>query len=293
MEHRGAVNPLPDQLAAAYLERLGVDAARGAVDAATLAKLQRAHVTRVPFENVDIFRGRPPGIDPVASVERLLAGKGGYCYHLNGAFVSLLEWLAVDVSRHLSGVERRTAAAPPGPVGTHLGVSARIADGTEWLVDVGLGDGPAEPLPLVWGRHAVDGFTYELCPSGFDPSGWRLEHDPSGWVRGVDFARARVGMRAFEATHAELSTSPASGFVRLPTVMRRTGAGIEAMRGCVHFTITPTKVEERDIESRSEWWMQVIDGFGLAYDELTPDERAATWSAVRSSHEAWDAAGRP
>ena len=48
---------LSDRAAAAYLEHLGVDAGRGAVDAATLGALARAHVGRVPYENIDIYRG--------------------------------------------------------------------------------------------------------------------------------------------------------------------------------------------------------------------------------------------
>jgi len=44
------------------------------------------------------------GIDPLGSARRILGGRGGYCYHLNGAFSALLAWLGVDVSRHLAGV---------------------------------------------------------------------------------------------------------------------------------------------------------------------------------------------
>jgi len=85
---------LDDALATAYLERLGVDARRNEVDAATLAALQRAHVAAVPYENIDIVRGSPPPIDSASCVRGI--GRGGYCYHLNGGFSALLEWLGVD-----------------------------------------------------------------------------------------------------------------------------------------------------------------------------------------------------
>ena len=63
---------LPDDVADAYLELLDVEVARGAVDAAALRRLQRAHVHQVPYETVDIVLGRPPGIDPIASARRIV-----------------------------------------------------------------------------------------------------------------------------------------------------------------------------------------------------------------------------
>ena len=262
------------------------------MDAAVLASLARAHVMRVPYENVDIYRGQPPGIEPLSCVERVLGGRGGYCYHLNGALITLLEWLRVDVSRHVSGVQGRAVAVAPGPNGNHLGVTARTPDGSEWLVDAGLGDGPAEPLPLVWGTYEQEGFTYRLQPSSFDPDGWRFEHDPHGAFAGADFSRAEATTGQFLSMHDELSTSPTSGFVRVATVLRRVDGGTETLRGGVYSMITPSHTESRDVDSEGDWWGIVIDGFGLAYGDLPRDERARVWRSVRSAHEAWDAAGR-
>lgn len=259
---------------------------------ATLAALMRAHVSKVPYENVDIYRGQPPGIEPLSCVERVLAGRGGYCFHLNGALVTLLEWLRVDVTRHVSGVQGRAADPAPGPSGNHLGITARTPDGSEWFVDAGLGDGPAEPLPLVWGEHEQEGFTYELRPSSFDPDGWRFEHDARGAFAGADFARARACTDDFVEMHGELSTSPTSGFVRVVTVMRRADGAIEVLRGCVHSKITPEGIESGDVHSGEDWWGIVIDRFGLAYADLPRDERVRVWGNVRRTHEEWDAAGR-
>lgn len=283
---------MSDRRGFAYLERLGVATTPGDVDAATLRVLVRAHVSRVPYENVDIVRGQPPGIEPLACVDRVLAGRGGYCYHLNGALVALLEWLRVDVTRHVSGVQGRAAEAAPGPNGNHLGVTARTPDGAEWLVDAGLGDGPAEPLPLAFGRYEQGGFTYELRPSSFDPDGWRLEHDPRGAFIGVDFARAPAATADFLAMHAELSTSPSSGFVRTAVVQRRVGDGVESLRGCVHSTLTPAGIVSADVDGETDWWSLVIDRFGLAYGDLPASERTRVWRMVRAAHEAWVAAGR-
>lgn len=283
---------LPDGLAYAYLERLGVDAMRGEIDAATLAAILRAQTTRVPYENLDIYRGSPPGIEPVSCVERVVAGRGGYCYHQNGALFLLLRWLEVDATRHISGVEMRSSTAPHLNA-NHMGITVRTPDGAEWLVDAGLGDGPAAPLPLTWGEHEQDGFTYRLGPSEVDPEGWRFEHDPRLSFIGADFARAVATTDAFRSTHAELSTDPTSPFVRQVTAQRRVDGGVEILRGCVCSVIRPDGVESRDLATEDDWWELVIDHFGLAYDDVPSEERSAVWARVHQSHVAWEAAGRP
>lgn len=67
-----------------YLERLGLDAEPPGV--AALGRLHAAHVERVPYEALEITLGRPTPLEPSASLARILRGRGGYCYHLNGAF---------------------------------------------------------------------------------------------------------------------------------------------------------------------------------------------------------------
>jgi N-hydroxyarylamine O-acetyltransferase len=281
---------LSDHAAAAYLEHLGVDATPGEVDAATLTAVARAHVARVPYENIDIYRGEPPGIEPLACVERVIGGRGGYCFHLNGALVTLLEWLEVDVTRHVSGVQGGGREAP-GPNGNHLGITVVLPDGSRWFVDAGLGDGPVDPLPLVFGTYEQSGFTYELRPSDFDPEGWRLEHDPRGAFVGADFAAAPARTEQFMDMHRQLSTEPTSGFVRVADIMRRTPEGVEVLRGCMHLTTTSAGTESVEVESEGDWWGTVIDGFGLAYGDLPAEERARVWGMVRSAHEAWETAG--
>jgi N-hydroxyarylamine O-acetyltransferase len=282
---------LSDRAAEAYLGHLGVDATRGEVDAATLAALARAHVARVPYENVDIYRGSPPEIDPLACVDRIAAGRGGYCFHLNGALVTLLEWLRVDVTRHVSGVHGGGPDAP-GPNANHLGITARLPDGSEWFVDAGLGDGPSDPLPLVFGTYEQSGFTYELGPSSFDPDGWRFGHDRRGAFIGADFAAAPARTEDFLDMHRQLSTEPTSGFVRVVAIMRRTDDAVDILRGCVRSTITGSNAESFDVDSEADWWGIVIDEFGLAYGDLSASERTRVWGLVRASHEEWDAAGR-
>ena len=204
----------------------------------TLATLARAHVARVPYENVDIYRGSPPEIDPLACVDRIAAGRGGYCFHLNGALVTLLEWLQVDVTRHVSGVHGGGPDAP-GPNANHLGITARLPDGSEWFVDAGLGDGPSDPLPLVFGTYEQSGFTYELGPSSFDPAGWRFGHDPRGAFIGADFAAAPARTEDFLDMHRQLSTEHHVGLrPRRRDHAAHGRCGVDVLRGCMHMTTT-------------------------------------------------------
>ena len=284
---------LDDALAASYLEKLGVDARPGDVDAATLAALQRAHLAAVPYENVDILLGRPPAIEPAAAARRILAGRGGYCFHLNGGFSLLLEWLGVDLVRHRAGVWGQSSETPPGPNGNHLGLTATV-DGCDWLVDAGLGDGPAEPLPLVAGTYERDGFRFRLGRSPLAPGGWRLDHDPRGSWHLVDIAGERASSpEDFDEMHTVLSTSPDSGFVRVAAVTRRRAGRLEVLRGCVFAEHDGVSRRARDVETADEWWGIVIDHFGLDYRDVAPGSRDGLWTRVRATHEAWDAAGRP
>jgi arylamine N-acetyltransferase len=280
------VERLPDDLALAYLDRLECHLRPGDLDADALFALQSAHVARVPYETVDIVRGRAPGIDPLESVKRVLAGRGGYCYHLNGALSALLGWLGVDVTRHIAGVQGREQE-PPGLNANHLGLTARTPDGREWLVDAGLGDGPCGPLRLVEGDHEQLGYRYRLRSSDTAPGAWRFDHDPRGSFEGFDLASETARIDDFGAMHAFLSTQ--SGFARTITAQRRTGNRLEVLRGWVYTETTPDATNATEISEHDAWWDVVITHFGLDYRDIPADERETLWRQALDRHRAWRA----
>ena len=132
----------------AYLRRLGWDE-RPPATAGTLRALHRAHLERVPFENLDIQLGIPIELDARAFAERLaLSGRGGFCYQLNGAFWYLLAGLGFAVEL----LEARVHS--PDRLGVrfgHLCLRVRI-DGSELLADVGFGRGCFD-APIVIAPH--------------------------------------------------------------------------------------------------------------------------------------------
>src|SRR5262245_20980864 len=95
----------------AYLSRLGLPLEPPSVD--YLFALHRAHVSNVTYSNLQIMRGTPTPIEPEESVRAILAGYGGYCFHLNGAFSWLLRELGFSVTRHRGYVRRLIQIGAP------------------------------------------------------------------------------------------------------------------------------------------------------------------------------------
>jgi arylamine N-acetyltransferase len=280
---------------AAYLRRLGLPTLLDApTSAESLRALHVAHIEKVAYEALEIWLGRPTTVDPAESAGRIIRGRGGYCYHLNGAFSELLRALGYDVTRHVGGVQMRGGA--PGITANHLvltvrGLPSDANPGGEWLVDVGLGDALHEPLPLVAGTYTQGPFTYVLRPSEVAPGGWRFDHDPSGSFDGMDFGLASTGMSAFADMHRQLTTSPTSGFVRVATVQRRDAYGVDSLRGLMlsrigHGASSVTLSTARD------YYAALEDIFVLPLDDVSAEEKDKLWRKVYDAHEAW-LAGEP
>ncbi|MFD8527031.1 arylamine N-acetyltransferase [Streptosporangium canum] len=273
----------------AYLRRIKVKIA-GPPSVESLRLLHRAHVERVPYECLEIWLGRPTTVDPVESATRIISGRGGYCFHLNGAFSLLLEALGYQVTRHFGGPQHGSGD-PAGADGGHLsltvsGLPSEDNPGGAWMVDQGLGDGFHEPLPLVEGVYRQGPFSYGLRPSQAEPGGWRFDHDPRGTFLGLDFRAGRAEMSAFTAMHEHLSTSPESGFVRVATVQRRDAGGVDILRGLV-LTRLGDREHSLTVETERDYFELLADVFALPLDDVTPAERAKLWQRLWTAHEHW------
>lgn len=125
-----------------YLDRIGLE---GPIkpDLANLERLQRAHLTAVPFENLHVFAGRPTGTTDERTVPKVVdQRRGGWCFELNGAFAWLLSELGYQVTRHAANVVKPN----PSPMPSHL--TLQVTLDRPYLVDVGFGDSFIRPLPL-------------------------------------------------------------------------------------------------------------------------------------------------
>jgi N-hydroxyarylamine O-acetyltransferase len=120
----------------AYLTRIGYQGPREAT-LAVLRRLHAAHPERIAFENLDPLMGRGVALD-LASVQKKLvgAGRGGYCFELNGLFSAALKALGFTVT----GLAARVLIghAPGTTRRSHMLLKIDLPEGPH-IADVGLG----------------------------------------------------------------------------------------------------------------------------------------------------------
>ena len=218
----------------AYLDRIGYDGPL-APTAETLRALHLAHLYAVPFENLDIGRGRrlslalPDLFDKIVTRRR-----GGFCYELNGLFGWLLLSLGYEVT-HLSA----RVYGGDGGLGLefdHLALRvmcpAGHAAGDEagpWLADVGFGDSFVEPLRLEPGRPQPQGArTFGLDAPGAPGQAWTYWMQEAGGAAERQYVfslQPRAFPADFEPMCVYQQTAPESHFTQHRTCSLATPAG--------------------------------------------------------------------
>ncbi len=284
------------ELRDAYLNRLGLEAEPPSAEA--LRRLHRRQVERVPYETMWIQAGEGWGIDPTDAMARVaFHGRGGYCYHLNGAFGLLLASLGYSVQGHVGGVH---GAAGPDAESTanHLvltvdGLPADDNPSGRWYVDAGLGDAMYEPLPLAAGVYRQEPFRLVLEESRDKYGDWHLTHDPSGGFVGMSWSSVAADLKDFEAKHRWLSTAPESGFVQIAMAERRDATGIDVIRGLVLSRVGSNAASHEPVTNRHHWFAALAELFDLHFEHSPPGACDRLWARVVDRHRAWEAVGRP
>lgn len=195
-----------------YLERIRFSGSLSPTQE-TLCHLHRAQVQQIPFENLDIFLGRPIQLDPASLVTKLIdASRGGYCYELNGLFLLALRHLGFMVTPLAARVLRGDVPAQK----SHRLALVTFGD-ERWIADVGFGgNGLIEALPLessaVFDQH-LDTFRIVTDPR----FGFILQHRPGDAWRGLyAFTLEEYYPADYEMMNYFNSTSPTSIFTRQP-----------------------------------------------------------------------------
>ena len=287
---------MTDEMRAAYLDRLGLDAEPPSVHA--LQRLHRRHTERIPYETMWIHLGEGWGIDPADSVRRIARERrGGYCFHLNGAFSELLAALGYRVTRHVGGVH-----GPAGPgeeeLTNHLVLTVDGLPSVEnptgvWYVDAGLGDALHGALPLIAGEYRDGPFRLALDTMTTGTAQWHLTHDPLGGFAGMSWRAAPARMDEFATRHAWLSTSPDSGFVRVATAQRRDATGVDIVRGLMLTRVGEGIAPSEPLVQRDDWFAAVAEIFDLRFESCSREQLDTFWTRQLATHRAWDEAGRP
>ena len=204
-----------------YLARIGLSAPPG-TDLAGLTTLQQAHLSNVPFENIDVFRQTGVRTDLEWSLNKVVTKRrGGWCFENNGAFGWLLRSLGFAVTYLGAYV---LLDDPDTENMSHL--CLRVDLDQPYLVDVGFGDSFTNPIPLN-GRGS----------GNRKERPYRLEHDDA-WVTLVEDTEPPVPQYRFTLTPRTLQDfahqsdrlqTPASGgsFTEKPFATRSLGSGTD------------------------------------------------------------------
>ena len=193
----------------AYLARIEWRGSR-APTFETLAGVLRAHMTAVPFENLDVLLGRGVRLDLDSVFEKLVAARrGGYCFEHGTLCQAALGELGFTTVAHAARVimqRRREDAAL-----THMVLSVSI-DGRTFLLDPGFGgQAPLVPVPLD-GTIVRDGRDCHRLVRHDDE--WVLEAEIDGAFAPLWTSSLQPAMPAdFVMANHFVSTFPTSPFV--------------------------------------------------------------------------------
>ena len=127
-----------------YLERINYSGSvNDSID--VLTRLQQLHLLNVPFENLDIHRGKK--IELKNNYDKIvIRRRGGFCYELNGVFYDLLAFCDFE-AKIVSARVHNTKLQEFGPEFDHMAIIATIRN-EKYLVDVGFGEFAYSPLKI-------------------------------------------------------------------------------------------------------------------------------------------------
>ena len=198
----------------AYLKRIGF---RGKVTktAETLFKLQRCHLTSVPYESLDIWRGRAEPLTYEAMYDKIVnRRRGGYCFELNGLFAWLLRLLGYNVreyfGRWLMGEDMAV------PKRRHRVVCVALPHGPNKIVDVGIGMAfVLAPLDFVFDVPQPQGTQiYRIVKDPVLTCVVQIRKKDGAWVNLFSFDTAPQLPVDFAYAHWWCATHPESQFLQ-------------------------------------------------------------------------------
>ncbi|MEH6941277.1 arylamine N-acetyltransferase family protein [Bacillus sp. JJ722] len=270
----------------AYLHRLGIEEKKPP-SKEYLFELHKAHMEKISWQTIDIFGGKQTTINERDSVQMIIQQRSGYCFHLNGAFYLLLRSLGFDVFIHCGGVQGRKS--DPVIDSFHIGLSVDIDNNGEkekWLVDVGLGDMPYEPIPLQTGIYQQAGFSYFIKKSTVDHSGWRLESSHPGSYLGVDYAsKTTNSIDIFKMKHTFYSQSLDSPWRNLFLIQNRQANVCNELRGCIFKQRDSTNTLVTEITHKEQWLEVLSNIFNEKLVAYSATEKEELWRKVKKIHE--------
>lgn len=196
----------------------------------TLRALQHAHLTSVPYENLDILNGIPLSMKPEDLFKKIVDNvRGGYCFELNGIFAWLLKGLGFNVTDYFA---RFLLNEQEIPKRRHRVLKVEANDGV-YICDIGVGiESPRYSLKLLEGLEQADEFSrYKFTREPF--FGWVLWQCKNGgqWNRYFSFTEEPQLDIDFIMPSFYCEKHPDSPFNKSPMLSLKTEKGRQTVDG--------------------------------------------------------------
>jgi N-hydroxyarylamine O-acetyltransferase len=249
----------------AYLARIGW---QGPLEPTleTLTGLTRAHITRVPFENVDVLLGRGIRIDLDSIVEKIVvAGRGGYCFEHGTLFQAALERIGFRPVAHAA----RVVVIVPRHQSprTHMFLTVEI-EGERFVVDPGFGGHTAlVPVPLREGAEARDGRDRHRMV--LREGEWVLEAEIEGTMTPLWVATLEPQLPVdVELANHWVSTAAGSPFVNRLMLRALTPGGRTSVMNRDVTVVSGGRVEKYQLADRQALRALLGENFGFDVPEV-------------------------
>jgi len=252
-----------------YCARTGAPTS-GSANVERLEELQRAQVYSIPFENFDIQLGFGVDLAPEHLVEKLIRSeRGGYCFELNGLFLSALKSAGFKARALLARVH--VSGEPTGR--GHQVSLVTIAD-RYWIADVGFGGAcPRVPIPLEYDNETVhDGSAFRLCQHEL---GYMLQKKlADGWMDLYSFDLTPVVPNDIAYGNHFTSTHPSSFFTTSRVAVL---CHPEGQTRLFNYRCTSTRLDAEivdDFPDNDDYLVELKNRFGIRlnaeYEDLAP-----------------------
>lgn len=231
------------------------------IDLDFLNRLHSLHLYNIPFENLDIHRGKEILLDESSLEKKIISGnRGGYCYELNGMFCLLLKELGFQTKMISARVNNGKGGW--GPEFDHLAIIVELGD--LWLADVGFGDNFIEPLKFELNiiQKNLNGF-YKI--EKYDEEYYKLMRSPDGKEFSDEyiFTLKERKWEDFSEMNKYHQTSPESHFTKNKVIT------IAKPDGRITLTNTKLKITEKgnrketEIKDEKEFGEKLFEYFGI------------------------------
>lgn len=235
-----------------------------------LKALQFAHVTSVPYENLDILDEKELSLEWEDLYEKIVTrGQGGYCFEINGAISYILKKLGFEVKNYFARYLRGESEIP---VRRHRVLAVTAEEGI-FICDAGIGE-KAPRLPLL----LKEGLIQNQCGESYrfdkdEQLGWVLSDLHHGeWRRFFSFTEEEQLDKDYSHASFWCEKHPASPFNKSPMIAMKTADGRKTIDGNVFKVFSGDELVFSEVAANGKRLLQIMkQEFGLNWESRNND----------------------